>query len=319
MRRVNDEGGAVAVLVALLMVVLMGFAAIAVDVGALYAERRELQNGADAAALAIAQRCGRGSCGDTVALAQHMADANARDGVAGVESLSVGAGTVTVATHSRQADGRDSAPLVLAPVLGVDRARVRARSTAAWGAPSAGTTIVPLAFSWCAFAAQTGGGIPSTSTERVIRYQDLSGTTCTGPSGMTIPGGFGWLQPEPGRCSATASIFDPQTPGKPGSSVPGTCTAADFAALPGRTVLLPLFDAAGGTGGGGWYGIHGFAAFRLTGYRFSGDPAFNWNNRPQCTGDDRCVKGYFVEFVTLDTSFELGGPDLGGRAVRLVE
>ncbi|NKS97062.1 hypothetical protein GS498_06695 [Rhodococcus hoagii] len=36
-------------------VVLLGFAAISIDIGANYAEKRQLQNGADAAALALAQ------------------------------------------------------------------------------------------------------------------------------------------------------------------------------------------------------------------------------------------------------------------------
>lgn len=48
--------GAVAVLVAVLLVVLIGFVALAVDVGYLYVTRNELQNTADAAALAAARK-----------------------------------------------------------------------------------------------------------------------------------------------------------------------------------------------------------------------------------------------------------------------
>ena len=47
-----DEGGAVAVLVALMLVVLVGFAAIVIDIGHLYENRRQMQSAADAAALA---------------------------------------------------------------------------------------------------------------------------------------------------------------------------------------------------------------------------------------------------------------------------
>jgi hypothetical protein len=50
----REEAGQSIVLVALWLTVLMGFAAIAVDVGRFYAERRYLQNAADAAALAAA-------------------------------------------------------------------------------------------------------------------------------------------------------------------------------------------------------------------------------------------------------------------------
>ena len=52
MQRLRDERGAVAVMVALLMVPLIGFAAIAIDVAAMWSERQQLQNGADAGALA---------------------------------------------------------------------------------------------------------------------------------------------------------------------------------------------------------------------------------------------------------------------------
>ena len=51
---------------------MLGFAAIAVDVGALYAERARLQVAADAAAIAVAQDCSRGNCGDMLATAQAL-------------------------------------------------------------------------------------------------------------------------------------------------------------------------------------------------------------------------------------------------------
>lgn len=51
----RDEGGQVAVIVALMFTVLLGFTALSIDVGRYYAERRYLQDGADAAALACAR------------------------------------------------------------------------------------------------------------------------------------------------------------------------------------------------------------------------------------------------------------------------
>jgi len=48
----QDQRGAVAILVAIVMVVLLGFVALAVDVGYLYTTKNELQNVADASALA---------------------------------------------------------------------------------------------------------------------------------------------------------------------------------------------------------------------------------------------------------------------------
>lgn len=57
----RQRKGAIIVMVAILMVVLLGCAALAVDMGHLYVARAELQRTADAAALAGAQSLGRGS------------------------------------------------------------------------------------------------------------------------------------------------------------------------------------------------------------------------------------------------------------------
>lgn len=85
--RVRRDQGAVATLVAMLLAggVLLGFAALAIDVGRLYLEREELQSGADAAALAVAKACAKhsddcASLGKTADLAQTYANANAADG-----------------------------------------------------------------------------------------------------------------------------------------------------------------------------------------------------------------------------------------------
>ena len=51
----KDRTGAVAIMVALLLIVFIGFAALAIDLGHLYVVRNELQNGADAGALAGAR------------------------------------------------------------------------------------------------------------------------------------------------------------------------------------------------------------------------------------------------------------------------
>jgi Flp pilus assembly protein TadG len=75
----RDDRGAVGVIVAVLIGggVLTGMAAMVIDVGQLYQNRAELQNGADAAALAVAQSCAEGNCQPT--LAPGYATANASD------------------------------------------------------------------------------------------------------------------------------------------------------------------------------------------------------------------------------------------------
>ncbi len=89
----GSDNGAVSVLVAILLGagVLLGMGALVIDVGAIHAERRELQNGADAAALAIAQECAKGvTCNVGTAAgdpSRVYANANAKDSLAGVTSV----------------------------------------------------------------------------------------------------------------------------------------------------------------------------------------------------------------------------------------
>ena len=111
----DRERGAINVMVAVLMVSLLGFAAIAVDVGMLYAERTKLRNGADAAALAIAQKCARNvndaDCAATSPLARDLANKNAGDGASNITSLVVdkAAGTV-MATAGAQGSRAGAQP-----------------------------------------------------------------------------------------------------------------------------------------------------------------------------------------------------------------
>jgi hypothetical protein len=75
--RRSAEQGQSLVLVALWLTVLMGFAAVAVDVGRFYAERRYLQNAADAAALAAANAMIQGkSTSEAEAAARAVLTAN---------------------------------------------------------------------------------------------------------------------------------------------------------------------------------------------------------------------------------------------------
>ena len=137
----------------------------AIDVAAMYAERQQLQTGADAGALAIAQDCGRGACGAT-----------ARDGT-GVRDLESqqclvhrnGDRAERYSGHRAQL-GDQAASVRSGPR---DRHhRIAASATADWGSPTGGTAELPLAISWCEWQAQTGGGLPSGTTERVISFPE---------------------------------------------------------------------------------------------------------------------------------------------------
>lgn len=307
--RLEDERGASAVLLSLLLVPMLGFAAIAVDIGALYAEKARLQVAADAAALAVAQDCSRGACGDMLATAQAMITANDGEGSAAYPVLSTDPLSVTVT-------GSTPTEHWFAPVIGHDSTAVTATATVGWGGPSRGTAVLPLTFSWCSFEIQTGGGLPSGTTQHTIRLSKTAVDECTGPSGNVVPGGFGFLETDAGGCEVTSAIAQLMV-SSPGESPPSGCEPEDFAAMVGQTVLLPIFDDFGGTGSGAWYRVFGYAAFRLTGYAFTGQ--FTTTPRP-CSGNVRCVTGYFTRFVELSDAWDYSpdAPQLGSSILRLI-
>ncbi len=316
-RRLSDERGAIAVVVAVAMVALLGFTAISIDVGAMYAERAQLQSGADAAAIAIAQDCAAGrECTVAAAkpLAQTFANANTNDGAANVaDPVFPDSHSVTVTTSTKEAGtGAGGLGLFFAPLLGVEAPTLTAQATASWGSPARGPAVLPLAFAPCSF--NPDGSI------QVLRVHGSEGESCTStsPSGQALPGGFGWIDDPTGTCTATVDIAE-LAPSKTGVSLPSASCADVLAARKGSTVILPVYGDKGDTGSGGWYKITGWAAFTLLGWHFTGgvSDSNTTYNQAKCTGNCKGLIGRFVEFVSLDDRFTPGGPDLGTTNVWL--
>jgi Flp pilus assembly protein TadG len=174
----RDDRGAIGVPVAVLIGggVLLGMGALVIDVGELYQNRAELQNGADAAALAVAQSCAAGTCAPS--LAAQFATANASKltgGAAGVDlvcgsgslgtcpassgaitdcpAAPVGANYVGVHTSTRTAGGSSPLPSAFAALLlgnsGYQGSNVKACAQAEWGAPSTMTSGLAFTISAC--------------------------------------------------------------------------------------------------------------------------------------------------------------------------
>lgn len=308
-RGLAGEHGASAVLLALLMVPLLGFAAIAVDVGKLYAERAKLQVAADAAALAVAADCARGACGDMQATAQSLVTANLGGATAAPPVLATDPPSVTVT-------GSQPTEHWFAPVIGHDSTSVSAIAVVGWGAPGGGTAVLPLIFSWCEWSFQTGGAMPSTTTERTIVLPKTSDSGCTGPSNLFVPGGFGWLDTVGGNtCTAMSTVggwFGSDTGNNPSRG----CEPGDLSALLGTTFLLPVFDAVTGTGSNAEYHVYGYVAFHLTGYYFAGQ----YKGTQACSGNERCIRGYFTQFVEPSDAFfyDSTSPSMGAWILRLI-
>lgn len=205
--RPTDDRGAIGVMVGLLLGfgVLLGFGALVIDVGEIYVERAELQNGADAGALAVAKSCVNSDECDT-SKADEYADLNAKDLASAVDLVcGVGEGLsacpessgglvecavetpdgdyVEVRTSTETADGSTLLPPRLARALlgneGYDGTTVAACARAVlWTAPKSADGLA-LTISWCEWNSATAGGTDyappppeeaDASYERVLQF-----------------------------------------------------------------------------------------------------------------------------------------------------
>lgn len=185
----RDERGAIGVLVAILIGggVLLGMGALAIDVGQLYQNRAELQNGADAAALAVADSCALGNCAPDLAAQYATANASQLTGYKAGVDLVCGSGTgmtacpastgtmvdcppappagthyyADVHTSTRTGGGSTLLPPVLARTLvgngSYPGTNVKACAQAEWGNPSTANTIA-FTISACSWYVYTSDG-----------------------------------------------------------------------------------------------------------------------------------------------------------------
>jgi hypothetical protein len=359
MRPLTDERGAIALFIAFALVALMGFGAVVIDVGAMYQERRVLQNGADSAALAIAQDCASSGCGDYAATAEELADANADDDdsdvfeVCGTAVVIVCvdpppdipdiAKFVRVTTTTRDAaSGGTKVLFGLGRIFGQDGKSVSAKATVASGPPSPnGMSSPPLIFSMCEFYEAVGSAEqaallpfypdddPTTGPFHTIYFHTTAeaGSCPAGPSGYDLPGGFGWLDSD-GCVSETYQVYNAETQeyetwvdDKTGVAVPNDCEPDDWHDGSSSVVLtLPFFDETNElSGSNGSYRIVGYASIYVTGFKFPNGA--KWPSGYTCPeGNGSSSNCVSGYFVrTAIDGTEFGTVDLGTRIIKVIE
>lgn len=321
----DQERGVAGVIVALMMLVLIGVGAMAVDVGQIYEERAQLQNGADAGALAVANSCAKGTC--NTSLAGPLANANANDGASTVKSVDLSvAGQVTVTTSTK--DGTSGAGYLskmFSSALNTPAVTVGASATASWTTvPAPGD--FPLVFDQC----QVGPAYAPPGTTVIIKEHGKS--PCVGsPSGHHIPGGFGWLA-ENGTCQAIpdASGWVNSTPGN--SKFPSDCksvtdawsAAIDFSQKKFVTAYFPLFDDGSNGGANGQFHIIGYAVVEVHGWDFvqNSDGLPPGKADPACAGlggSNRGICGKFLKTIPSSAASLPGGPYYQTSVVTLIK
>ncbi|MGT2461523.1 pilus assembly protein TadG-related protein [Sinomonas atrocyanea] len=333
------EQGATIAFVAVLLVVLLGAGAIAVDVGQLAAERAQLQNGADAAALAVASTCAKspGTCASgSSTLGTLYGNANANDGATTIAppTIDFTARTVTANASTLTSSGSSSMTLAFARFLGINTGSAKASATAAWSPIGKGTGF-PLTFSSACF------DISATSqTGAVQQFQYKPGMYCTSPSGQQIPGGWGWL--DSSNCQITTQAGSTSVGSDPGNNLPLGCAAilqgwVDTIQAGGEVdVVFPIFTSSTQNGTNGSYAISGYATLRIIGWKLAGGanktPGSFRNTAGALTalglpaiyacsgGSDRCVIAQFIRFDVADpTTGSTTGQDYGTSSVTLTK
>lgn len=296
----DTEQGAVATIVVVMLAagVLLGFLALSVDVGRTVLERRELQNGADAGALSLAQSCAQGNCvagaDGVVALVNNNAGDSAHTislqcGSAGTGLPPCPAGDVSdikqcppvppgfggvsfVEVHTRTSSGGNS---FIENVFG-EAAGGAATSTvdscarAGWGPPG-GASVLPLTFSFCEYKSAIDdptigfGELPiganphKGETALALKYHpSKSEDPCIDLMHSGIDAPGGFGWLDETGCVAEIDRGG-WVSGDPGKSPPSDCVTA------GDTVLIPIYDETNDAGGSNLdYHIDGFAAFYIT-------------------------------------------------------
>ena len=312
MRNQNDSGQAT-VLTLVFLVVLLGMAALVLDVGSWYRAKRDAQSTADAAALAGAQALPKTASANTVA--QQYASKNGGLGAGGVSfsTFITGNDTITVSV-------KRTAPGFFSKIFGLKSVNVGATATARSEAVAQARYVAPITVHYkhpllnC-----TGGGsnITCNPTFGVTTTLDLEDLHQSG--GGNGSGAFGLinLDQSSGGNIGAGTLADWLLNGFPDYLPLGQYNSAPSAnfnnsqflsslnAVLGKQVLFPVYRILTGPGANALYGVIGWVGFVITSYDTSGS-----------TGT---ITGYFTSYIADGIQVtSCGCADLGVHKVELV-
>ena len=295
----RGERGQSLVIVALALLTILALVALVLDGGNAYAQRRRVQNAADAGAVAGARELALGSSDEQI-YARIEEYTCVRNGATSFEAVytpggePVGGGTVPSDASGVRVEAVITFPTFFAGAIGLTELAVRAQATSQYGPAQAVGALLPMAVNWNDF--EFG--------EEYELIADRLG-----------PGGFGWLSwtddlyadichPE----NSSVKRVDDWVNSCPGWAIGQAKQALDDCWMwkpeDERHVTVIVYDYTEGSGANLRYHIAGFAEFLITGYRF--------------TGEDKWVKGRFMEIVEAG-AVNPGGPNYGVYGVGLTE
>lgn len=310
MTRYDRQRGQALVTTVVLVAVLMGMAAIVLDVGSWYHADRKLQATMDAAALAGAQ-----ALPDNPAEADALAAEYAEKNGGGLSEVAFSSSSLT--NDTIEVVGERPAPGFFAKMFGIESVQVHARAKARTGVISSARWVAPVTVSEehpmlpCAWETSTCYGDEA----------ELDLINLHGPGSGDAAGSFGLLDLRPGGNGSAGNSevaswmsegFDESMPRGIYEAVPSTMfNSTQFrSALSGRIgteVLFPIYrPPITASGSNARFDIIGWVGFHVLG--FTGG------------GSSGKVHGWFTQVIWEGIQAESGSAEnFGAYAVTLLE
>lgn len=307
----RDERGQVLVLSVVVFAILLGMAALAIDLGSWYRTERQDQVVVDAAALAGAQ-----ALPDDPSQAASLASAYAKK-----NGATLAAGAVTIKSSSLPNDTiqvryAQSSPAFFAKIFGIDHANTREQASARSGVPGAARFVAPIV-------------VPTTNPMLHCSPPPCAGTTQISLMNLHDPGSgngagaFALLnlnQDDHGTAAAGALAdwlakgYPDEMPvgiyfGAPSAKFNSSAFQAALALRVGTDVLFPVYQPPIVNGGSnGEFNIVGWVGFHIT--------------SETAKGSSGTLDGYFTSFIAQGlppVGSQQGSNDYGVRVVWLIE
>ena len=301
----RNQTGQATVLTLVFLTVLLGMAALVLDVGSWYRADRDTQSTADSAALAGAQAL-PDSTADASSLASNYASKNG-GGLDGVSfSSSYGTNDTIKVTVKRPAQG------IFTRLFGVSSINVGSKATARTALISSAKYVAPI--------------VVKNMHPKLL---GTAGCPCFDPSNVTTiplgrngaPGAFDLLNLDGSRGGTSPGILADwmlkgydgyldigQYYSDPGAKWDSSQMHDALDQRIGTTLLFPVYDDLIGNGSNAQYHVIGWVGFHLLSY--------------EARGSSGSITGYFTEVIWSGLQATSGSgqpPNFGARSVQLID
>ena len=309
--RCKSERGQAILLTTVAMTMILGMAALTLDVGNWFRDKRRLQGTSDAAALAGAQLLPDNASG---AKAQALNYANQNGGDVAAADLVVT--SVWQADDTIEATGRRNDPGIFSKVLGIGSANISAHAKVRVGPPAQALAVAPMVVD-CDHPLIQNCNNDHTPQFGVNTNMDYDP--------MGAPGAFGMLDLQNSNGAVSTSIeagwilhgYDQflglgMYNSDPGAKFGSQNVQSALDSRIGTVLLFPVFKTLTGGGSNAKYDIIGWIGFHLDSYTVHGNNA--------------TLSGYFTQYIAQGILAQ-HSPGSGGvpssffgvKAIQLIE